>query len=420
MNSPGSDDSNCQSTRRWSQARSDAFVGCARRAALLVAPVGGDAALGPLVHLQGADLDLDRFALRPHHRRVQRLVEVELGHGDVVLEPPGDRVPQRVDGPERPVAVLHRVDDDPDAHQVVDLVELTALDDHLLVDRPVVLRPPGHLGVDVEVGQALADVGHDLLEVEAPFGRPGGHHLLDLGVALGVQDGEGEVLQLPLHLRDAEAVRQRRVDVERLLGDAVLLRLGQRRQRPHVVQPVGELDEQDPDVLGHGHEQLLQRGGLLGLLGLELEPVELGDAVDDVGDLVAEVAAYVLQGDRRVLDDVVQQRGGQRHVVEAELGEDRGHRDRVADVGLARLADLAAVAVVRQREGLLDQLGAGARVVAAKARQQLAELAVDEGARPRLRHLGVARGRLDGGGVDRGQRGVEGRRVHPAPLRGPR
>ena len=54
---------------------------------LLVAPVRGDAELGPPVHLLGADLHLDRLALGPDHRRVQRLVEVELGHGDVVLEP---------------------------------------------------------------------------------------------------------------------------------------------------------------------------------------------------------------------------------------------------------------------------------------------------------------------------------------------
>ena len=76
----------------------------------------------------------------PDHRRVQRLVEVELGHRDVVLEPALHRLPQRVDRAERAVAVLHRVDDDAHADEVLDLVELLAPHDHLLVDRPVVLR----------------------------------------------------------------------------------------------------------------------------------------------------------------------------------------------------------------------------------------------------------------------------------------
>ena len=91
---------------------------------VLVVPVGGDAVLGPLVHLLGADLHLERLALGPHHRRVQRLVEVELGHGDVVLEPPLHRLPRGVDGAQRGVAVLHRLDDDPDADEVEDLVEV--------------------------------------------------------------------------------------------------------------------------------------------------------------------------------------------------------------------------------------------------------------------------------------------------------
>ena len=54
--------------------------------ALLVDPVRGDAELGHVVHLARADLDLERQPLGPDHRRVQRLVHVELRHRDEVLE----------------------------------------------------------------------------------------------------------------------------------------------------------------------------------------------------------------------------------------------------------------------------------------------------------------------------------------------
>lgn len=60
-----------------------------RAALVLVLPVRRDAVLGPPVHLVGADLDLDRLALRPDDRRVQRLVHVELRQRDVVFEAPG-------------------------------------------------------------------------------------------------------------------------------------------------------------------------------------------------------------------------------------------------------------------------------------------------------------------------------------------
>ena len=179
-------------------------------AALLVAPVGGDAELGAPVHLLGAHLDLDRLAARSDDRRVQRLVEVELGRVDVVLEAALDRGPERVDRPEHRPAVALLVDDDAQAHQVEDLVELLAADDHLLVDAPEVLRSAPDLGLDPEARRAWRlSVLHDLGEVGLALGLARGDHLLDLGVALGVQRREAEVLELPLDLLDAEAVRER-------------------------------------------------------------------------------------------------------------------------------------------------------------------------------------------------------------------
>ena len=214
-------------------------------------------------------------------------------------------------------------------------------DDHLLVDAPVVLRPAGDLGVDAQLGQPGLDHVEDLADVDVALGRPHRHHLLDLGVALGVEGGEGQVLQLQLDAGDAEAVGQGGVDVERLLGRAVLVLDRHGRDRAHVVEAVGQLDEQDPDVLGHGHQHLAHGGGLLGLLGVEADPVELGDAVDDGRHLGAEVADDVVEADAGVLDRVVQEGGGEGDVVEAEVGEDGGHGQRVLDVGVARTPQLA-------------------------------------------------------------------------------
>ena len=96
--------------------------------------------------------------------------------------------------------------------------------------RPQVLRPPGDIGVDAQLGQPVPHLLEDLGEVQLALGRAGGDHVVDLGVALGVQRGEGQVLELLLHVLHAEAVRQRRVDVERLARGALLLPLGQRRR----------------------------------------------------------------------------------------------------------------------------------------------------------------------------------------------
>ena len=119
---------------------------------------------------------------------------------------------------------------------------------------------------------------------------------------------EGEVLELPLDLLDAEAVRQGGVDVAGLLGRAALLPLRHDRQGAHVVEPVGELDDEHPPVPRHGDEHLAHRRGLLGLLGVEAQPVELGDPVHDRRHRRAELLSDLGEGDAGVLDGVVKQR----------------------------------------------------------------------------------------------------------------
>ena len=177
---------------------------------------------------------------------------------------------------------------------------------------------------------------------------------LDLLVLARVQRREGEVLELPLDRVDAEPVRQRRVDLERLLGLLDLLLLGHRVQRAHVVQAVGELDQDDPDVRGHRDHHLAVVLGLRLVARLERDAGELGDAVDEAGDLVAERLADLLERRRRVLDRVVQQRRAQRLGVEPHAGADLRHADRVDDEVLARLAALVGVVLAGEHERLHD------------------------------------------------------------------
>jgi len=129
------------------------------------------------------------------------------------------------------------------------------------------------------------------------------------------------------------------------------------------VKAVGEFDQQHAPVLGHGDEHLADGGRLLLLLGVELQAVELGDAVDDRGDLIAELLGQPLLGDAGVLDGIVQQGRGDRGLVEAQVGRDIGHRDRVRDVGLAGSAQLALVRLNGGGPGATDDLDVAVSVV---------------------------------------------------------
>ena len=133
-------------------------------------------------------------------------------------------------------------------------------------------------------------------------------------------------------------MRERRVDVERLLRDALLRVRLHVRQRPHVVRAVGQLHQDDPDVLGHRHQHLAEvlRLLLLDADGLgRLEGAELGDALDEVQHLLPEQLPDLLGLGERVLDGVVEEPGDDARLIEFQVREEAGDFQRVDEVGLA-------------------------------------------------------------------------------------
>ena len=228
--------------------------------------------------------------------------------------------------------------------------------------RPVTTR------LDLGGREVLGDLGPHAGEVLLAGRGALGDEAHDLVVDLRVERREGEVLELPLDGVHAEAVREGRVDLERLVGLA-LGRLGADvAPGARVVQPVGELDDEDPDVAGHRDDHLAHGLGLRGLAVGDL--VELGDAVDEHRDLVAEVAPQLVEAVCRVLDGVVQQRRRERRRRHAELGEDRRHGERVRDVRVAALAHLALVRMLGDGIRPLDDRQVGLRVVLADGRHE--------------------------------------------------
>ena len=73
----------------------------------------------------------------------------------------------------------------------------------------------------------------------------------------------------------------------------------------------------------------------------EIDFADLGDAFDDVGDLLAKLGVNLVDGDGGVFHRVVQQAGGDGGGVEAHLGQHGGYFQRMHQVRLARRASLA-------------------------------------------------------------------------------
>ncbi len=147
----------------------------------------------------------------------------------------------------------------------------------------------------------------------------------------------------------------------------------------HVVQAVGELDQDDADVVDHGEHHLAEVLGLLLFAGGEIDLADLGDAFDDVSDLLAEFFANVDDGDRGVFDGVVEKSGGDGDRVHFHFGENEGDFERMNQVRLAGGASLAFMVFQGIVVGFLDDGEIVLRAVLLHPLHQVAKLGEREG-----------------------------------------
>jgi hypothetical protein len=135
-------------------------------------------------------------------------------------------------------------------------------------------------------------------------------------------------------------------------------------ERAHVVEPVGELDENDAHVVNHREQHLANVLGLLLLARLVAYLRDFGKPVNEVRDLFAERRAYDFRLDERVLYNIVEKAGGYGDFVESHVGEDVRDFERVDEVRLAGGARLALVMEGGEKVSAPQNVKVGLRVVA--------------------------------------------------------
>ena len=315
------------------------------------------------MHFLGAYLDFDAFAVRPDDRGVQALVAIGLGHGNIVLEAPVHRLPLRMHQPQHAVAVPDVLDQHAEGHDIVHFIQGKILGLHLFPDAVLVLDAAVDLALHAIGGQEVLDQPHHL------FDDPLFHHLMlfqpvvYLIVDIRLKVLEAQVFQVPLEQIQAQAVGQRRVDVHGFLSNAPLLVGLLKVQRAHIVQAVGQLDHEHPDVMAHGQNHLADVFGLRLFLVLKADEADLGHAVHNVGHFFAEIVVDFLDGGLGVLHRVMQQARGHRRLVKAHVGQGIGHRQRMGKIGFSRQARLPGMGRGRIDVGPLNQFQIGVAVV---------------------------------------------------------
>ena len=338
-----------------------------RGTALFITPVGGDAVFSDAVHVPGTDLHLEGDAVVRDQGGVDGLVHVLLGHGDVVLEAAGDGLPHGVDDAQAFVALTHRVHDDADGVEIEDLGQFFFLPVHLPQDAVIVLGAAGDLAFDAGLLHRLAYAVDMLVDEAGAFRFFLSQVGLELGHPFRLQHLDGQILQLALNAENAQTVGQGRVDGQGLFGDLLLPQHGVvGGDGAHIVQAVGQLDQDDADVAGHGHQHAAQVLSL-GLVAVaELQLAQLGHALHQHQRVGAEAFADDLLGHGGILHHVVEQTGGDSLVVYLQRGQDLRHGQGMDDIRLAAVPHLILMGGQSQLVSAPQQLLVGGGVVRAR------------------------------------------------------
>ncbi len=233
----------------------------------LVTPVGGDPVFSRPMHLLGPDLDFKGNTPVAYNRGVEGLIAIALGHGDVVAKTPGNGLIKLVDQAQDGIAFADCGHDNPGGKEVVDLIQLLVLDLHLPVDAVKMFGPAFDLSRNPHGRNLEGQFFRDLAQILFPIRPPLRQHTPQLIVGIGIQITKTQVFQLPLDPVDTQAGRQGGIDIQGLPGRCHLLVRLLEFHGPHIVEAVGQLDQDHPDVPGHGQEHLAEILGLHLLLG---------------------------------------------------------------------------------------------------------------------------------------------------------
>ena len=269
-----------------------------------------------------------------------------------------------MDDAERGVAVLHLVDQNAHRPDVVERFDPPLLAAHLVPDAVDVLGAPAHLGFHAGGGQLALERRLNVLDVMLAVEAPLIEQARDALIGFGLECAQGKILELPLELPYAQAIGQRREEIERLargLGAGVGRRIVTADQEAQCLRALGELDQDDADVLDHRQQHLAQILRLQvvilpgGAAGRGANRAHARRADDDLCDLGADG----FRERRRVeagRERCAEQDGGAHRVgVELERGDDACRAERAIEPRLAIGRAQPCIANARRVQRLADR-----------------------------------------------------------------
>ena len=122
---------------------------------------------------------------------------------------------------------------------------------------------------------------------------------------------------------------------------------------PHIVETVCQLDQNNPDILRHGHQHLTVIFCQLLLVGFVLDLTQLGDPIYDHAHIRPKLSFQIIQCRTGILNHIMQEAAGDRYRVQLERGQNPCHLNRMHNIRLTWPAKLPTVTVNRIDQSFL-------------------------------------------------------------------
>ena len=109
----------------------------------------------------------------------------------------------------------------------------------------------------------------------------------------------------------------------------------------HIVEAIGQLHQDDPDILHHGQNHFSEILCLVFFRGSKSNLADFGHPIDQLDDFIPKVLPDLLEGGECVLHTIVEKSGCHGGNIEFELSQDSGDLQRMNEVRLSGKADLS-------------------------------------------------------------------------------
>ncbi len=218
------------------------------------------------------------------------------------------------------------------------------------------LFPPYDGGIEALAVQRLAQLAFNLINQMCTVAARRAPRRFQTTRAHRIERFEAQILKLHAHFIHAEAHGNGCVYIESLAGNALYFFAVQHAQCAHVVQAIGELDQNDTDILCHSQGHFLKVFRLSQLYRVKLDMSEFADAIHKFCDFLAKLRPDIIFADAGVLYDIVQKRRHEALRVHVHTGKNAGNSKRMCNVGLSASSGLAVVGLFRVIVGAANPL----------------------------------------------------------------